>query len=367
MAKTNIMVAIWSKNTQKEQSETLAARLKWISDALTEFEMSWKTIRGNQPIKGILIAPEYFFAAREAGKNDDTGTALNTRCLNEAEKDTIVNELLKLSKKYPKVLLFPGTIAWMKDLVRPVGADQKKDDKNKRTGPAKTHATREAGVLAKLTASTARTGARVPTELLLRKLKHKLSGREVNKNVYRVAQSTDVQNMVTYYLRDPSFPDRLKADFGSEAGLYLSVTDNSAKIALLGLGSVNSIMKNTAYVMLGGKIKFKYNKMNDFHEAVGDAQTIFLPGIKAGWVDIEGIEIGMEICLDHACDQLVNSILASPPTSGKYPHLHVIMSACVPGKKWSVARAATCSTPPVMYGARGWSTTGWGALTSWSR
>jgi hypothetical protein len=69
--------------------------------------------------------------------------------------------------------------------------------------------------------------------------------------------------------------------------------------------------------------------VNDFHESLSDGgQTVFCPGVKSGFASIDGVDIGLEICLDHAAGQLQNTPL---PVSGA-PMLHILTSASVQPK-----------------------------------
>jgi hypothetical protein len=320
MAQLDLAVALWNRNTYRKQMDQNPTRLQRLQEAVAACDMQFARVaKPNAAISGIFVAPEYYFAANKAGVAKADGTFYN-RCVDEAAKDAIVADLLALSKKFPKMLLIPGTIAWSKSLVRKAGDEFKRDDQNQRTTTKKTTATRMDAVQNSLKGGYNQ-GGRIPTELLRTKVRRKLLDASPTKTV----DPGDVGDEVNRVLYD----DVELAKYGAPDTLYRGVPNQADALDLLSKGKVNSIMKNTAFVLLNGKIRFKYSKTNDFHEALSDqGQLIFCPGTKSGFATIEKIDIGIEICLDHAVATLQNT----PSPSGQDPLLHVVTSASVEPK-----------------------------------
>jgi hypothetical protein len=322
MPPIDIVVAIWNRDTHTKQMESNPTRLLGLSAALRACEMQFARILGTQQrIKGIFVAPEYYFAADKAGKVLMDGS-FNERCVSETMKDHIVSKLLGQSKLYPSVLMIPGTIAWAKPLQRRPGDEFKRDlATNQRTTVLKTQ-TRTESLKRSLEGSLNTNGAgggRLATELLRTKVRKQLQGGDP----MRVVSAYDVSVAVSNVVNDDV---ALTAQFGSPDGLFREVPTQYDAWANVQSGTAQHIMRNTAFVLLNGKICFKYNKANDYHEALSDSgRLIFSPGHKTGFTTIQGIDIGLEICLDHAYGRLVNTPL---PLSGA-PHLHILTSASV--------------------------------------
>ena len=329
MPEVEIVVALWNRDTPKKQWAYNGDRLQHLRTAIEACNPQLNRIlKPNQPIKGIFIAPEYYFAANQAGTGMTNGS-FHERGISEADKDMIVNHMLSLSKSFPKLLLIPGTIAWKKSVMRAPGQEYKRDPQTyQRTTVLKTTPSRLHSLLNTYNASIVAGGSRgglMPTELLKTKVRQELA----TSNPNGLVDSREVTLAVNALMNQPQ--PNLDADlismFGTTAGMYKSVPTQTDSWNLIMSGNATHVMKNTAYMFLNGKIRFKYNKRNDYHEAVSDTgSTVFCPGAKSGYTTIEGIDIGIEICLDHDCAQLVNTPM---PLSGM-PMLHILTSAAVP-------------------------------------
>jgi len=61
-------------------------------------------------IRGIFVAPEDLFAARNAGLEIEGVT--RSRSMSSARHDLVINWLTRLSERHRRILIVPGTIAW---------------------------------------------------------------------------------------------------------------------------------------------------------------------------------------------------------------------------------------------------------------
>jgi predicted amidohydrolase len=76
---------------------------------------------------------------------------------------------------------------------------------------------------------------------------------------------------------------------------------------------------NTSYAFLGGELAWTpYNKECDFKETEGARPDViaYVPGASSGMREVGGFQFGVEICADHAMNQL----------NGKQADFHVIVS-----------------------------------------
>jgi hypothetical protein len=338
MPDIEMAAAIWNRDTHENQFDVNTNRIKALKGALQACERQFgRILKPQQRIKGIFVAPEYFFAAPLSGRGDGTGS-FHLRGVDQDAKDHIVAQLIAVSKLYSKVLLIPGTIAWWKPLNRRPQDEFKRDrSTNERTNVLKTQ-TREHNVKQALydnyMAGGSR-GGRIPTDLLKAKVRNELLSQKRllnspslpgSEQSYQVVSNDDVLQEVYRILND----DSELIQYGPINTLVRGVPSQGESQYQVDMGTVDKVLKNTAYVLLNGTIRFKYNKANDFHEALSEnGSLIFCPGTKSGYTSIDGIDIGLEICLDHAVGQLTNN--TSLPGSGA-PHLHIITSASVQPK-----------------------------------
>lgn len=328
MPAMNMVVALWNRDTQKKQMGTNPERIQQLKAAVSACDIQFaRILKANQAIRGVFVAPEYYFAGDKAGIGQ-AGGGFHERCIDETAKDFLVAEMRTLSRKFPKVLLIPGTIAWSKSLQRAPGQEYKRDPQtNLRTNVLKTTPDRITNVGQTLQASInagGTVGGLLPTELLRTKVRKELAAASPNGLVSPMAVGQAVRAIM--HQPKAGVDTELLNRFGTTAGMYRTVGDQFDTWNLIQNGTATHIMKNTAFLYLNGQIRFKYNKRNDFHESVSDTgQTVFCPGAKSGFTTIEGIDIGLEICLDHAVGQLQNTPL---PPSG-VPMLHILTSAAV--------------------------------------
>jgi hypothetical protein len=245
-----MLVALWSRETHDVRfgPDNTAARFGALSLAVQTAAARMNRIaslRGSA-IQCVFVAPEYLFT--ELYGNVPGNAHFLTRAMSDAGKQFVLGRLQLLSRTHPSILMVPGTVAWKKPFAR-VGAEQFK--KNPRTG--------------------------------LRTAVPKAEGRDVKAHRSLIRQGAIVG--------DPGGPHAVWR--GDQTP---TIAEKRADITA---NVFTHMMRNTAYVLHKGRVHFKYNKQGDFHEAIGDATTVFVPGDQVGTCVIEGVRFGFEICLDH--------------------------------------------------------------------
>ncbi len=169
----------------------------------------------------LFAAPEYLFALSAALHFVDVQT-----------KDRILEKLKGMTRRFPNILLFPGTVAWKKPM-------------------------KEAGWF----------------------------GKDRSKDAYRrLALMT--QKHPTGRGNYDQHKERL--DGADKRTTYFA--------------------QNTAYVMKNGKVLLKYHKMADggevFREDRQDGMVIWVPGERKGTFQVEGLDVGLEICAERGAEIL---------------------------------------------------------------
>lgn len=306
-----ILVAIWKKKTdRKHRARTSGERLTLLSQALAAAHKAAGSngISSGQSIRAILVVPEYYFARVNAGAWEKTDFA--SRSLSQEDKEDVVKGLVGLSAKYPSILFVPGTIAWKKPLEREEHESVRKGSKKRKSK------SRTAKALAVLKRHLA---AGIEDPLLPPK---------INPELRRLMLESGAKK------DDLDAPFKVRPFLDQKTNLpskSMYQTDSMEdKVARLEGGEYDKMMRNTAYVLFNGRVQFKYNKQSDFHEAVGDEGTVFVPGSKVGTRDIAGIHFGFEVCLDHQMGTLARHLDAYPRTqtqnAAKWPQIHVVTS-----------------------------------------
>jgi hypothetical protein len=359
----DILVGLWSRNTPDDSHGSLSkeARASKLEEAVGNLasKITQAAIPTEQKIRGIFVAPEYYFAAINAGQVLE-GKGGTERSISQAEKDFVVTMLEKISNGNQGILIVPGTVAWKKPFARTGESRFKKQkDTGKRTMEQKT-ITREEKAKDALNKFDALGIKTRPVDMVniydLRIVSAFSEKYQTNPDfasrVVRGAYSavfeddqtphndendTEVRDTLSKnsseacwkriaecVLADPG----LRQDFLKSSGLLPlpphairvipSTGDKRQKIA----SGVANLMRNTAYVCLNGKVRFKYAKRDDFHEAVGaDHNTVFIPGAQVGLATIEGIRFGFEICRDHGYG------LLSKARGAQKVQVHIVSSA----------------------------------------
>jgi hypothetical protein len=341
-----IIVGLWSRDTTVHSGSSTPDKVKHLKEAAARVTaaVTAAKVPDRQDVRGILIAPEYFFTKPGAGGWG--GGKFNDRSLSKADLEAAVREFEAISKLNPKVLLIPGTVAWKKPLLRPPEEARKFSSlTGDRSGPLKT-GTRLEGARKDLTHEKDKTGdkmggqrlgSRVMRDKIFNFLCANWPWAVANESYFKDnwgAPLSDTNKLITAFLHDDTLLEFVEPDATLRAKEVSTIPRLSEKAAAL--GTATSMMRNTAFALLNGRVRFKYNKQGDFHEAIGDgAQTVYIPGAKAGVATIGAIRFGFEICLDHALGYLSRAGATNPIASGlaREPRdIHIVTSASVENK-----------------------------------
>jgi hypothetical protein len=323
-------------DTQARQADGTSARKLVLDDALRQSYAHINAAMGGgsntrQRVWGVFVAPEYMFANAVAHGDHEYG---DVRHLGEGDKVEIEAWLKGLSTRYPRMLLFPGSIAWKKPLQRDLnsyiaykqqaGSPLDRGDLIKRFR-GKTQSRADKAKAALRQNATDFMGGDLDTEASGEKehVRHRGVIRNLAPTGPRWVYQTDDPSGVIV----PGFPGKWTADPGKAAidKIYYSALSNREKLAELGGGGVTAIARNTCLVYLNGRRVAKYNKAQDYHEVLDNAgDTVYVPGKSVPVFDVDGVKYGVEICLDH----LMASAAQRLPSMTQ-PQICVLMSACV--------------------------------------
>ncbi|MEO7966326.1 MAG: hypothetical protein ABIT38_20685, partial [Gemmatimonadaceae bacterium] len=109
---SNVFVALWSNNNVASRSwtTTITARVHRL-DRRLELAQQWINSRAaqlntNLPYQGIFLAPEYLFTKQSATNERNP--------MSESRRLRLEQSFLGLSRKYPKILIVPGTVFYAK-------------------------------------------------------------------------------------------------------------------------------------------------------------------------------------------------------------------------------------------------------------
>jgi hypothetical protein len=300
-----LIVVVWSVDTQRTQNATLLQRLtdlegcvKAAYKKVTERIGSRGGSLGDKPF-ALFVAPEYLVARPTAGGRHIPG---RRRHIDEDQKDILLQRYMTLSDLCKGMILVPGTIAWRKPFDR--------------SGPKQI---------------STRTGLAKPISRYDKAI--------ANVQFYQQRQDLDLDARLSGPLSSgvvaPTTQEKLDALEVAKAWAPINSVFgyNANELEFMG--------RNTAYVLLDGRVILKYNKQGDFHEVLDGTKTVHIPGKLDGRFHVRptnpglrAIRFGIEICLDHVFQ-----------TTGKeIPHLgevdvHIISSAQVKEREGSVAIA----------------------------
>jgi len=347
-----LFVTILKYNTQAKQADSLTARKKVIEDALrlaqTTVQGKMKASDNGRPVWCIFAAPEYMFA-NPIQHGDHT--AGDVRHLSDGTKVSIEAWLEGLSLKYPKFLLFPGSIAWKKPLQRSLGAYEDKMSKLQSTSNL---TKQQISDKFKSKAVTRKAKAIQAIQLSMATFHNNNQDRSVSGEIYH--QAEDDINGVTWYQTKPGSGFGQPGWYGltwtanhNEAWIDHKAPTSRTKLAELGgAGKATKMARNTCLVYLNGKRLLKYNKAQDFHEVLdGNQDTVYVPGQTAAhFRTADGVTYGLELCLDHLEESLRKKLIGT----GVVPQVIVLMSAQVTMDPGSLANPGAmaihaCSNP----------------------
>lgn len=267
-----ILVTRLIKDTTRQifANFSVSRRIELLKSALRYMNCTLNSYYPNtvgQVIRGILIAPEYFFSTKHNLPNLNG----NPRQISQECRYEITAELKELSLQYPSILIIAGTMAWMKKL------DQGGENFKKRIEKYN-------GIINRLIQDP------------LRRTWHERT-QEFTDNPLDVAQSV------------------LKKIDNPAQAQDITVSKNTAFVYLNGQLR-HRYHKNTDYREV---VEMSFNKGATFHSK----NNIYIPGDNKGIFIIDDIKFGIEICSDHS-----HSVLAVNHP-GEEVDIHIILSAFV--------------------------------------
>lgn len=259
---SSFVAALWTCNTSHDQQHCKKAvwlKLAGMEKALAACQQRINTrandLSTTNEFQAIFAAPEYYF----------TGVGAHRVPMSEADKVNLEHSLLKLSVKYPKTLIVPGSVYYAKPLIRAANAP-KLDRQTRQVVPAPNVKDRREKTTQALT---------------------KVGLREMN-------QEKDLGSFLVF--------QEGGAGVGNISGLMVpSIMDKQAAVH-----SKNPlILRNSTYLYLNGKRYGKYDKQSDFHESLHSPdELVFVSGTKDECPQVGPHRFGVEICLDHAMSRL---------------------------------------------------------------
>ncbi|MFO0891726.1 MAG: hypothetical protein U0790_21605 [Isosphaeraceae bacterium] len=317
-------------------------------------------------MKGLFVAPEYYFARAKMGQWSGSSQKFKTRSIDQDKKDHIVKELREISKRFPGIAIIPGSIAWEKPLDRPANEFRKNRFTGELTTTLKTTDRRAKAIqhvkaVGDLGMGNQTKGNTKAEETIWDVINTNYL--ELGNWYYRMINNHAIPpgmaflHVMNYCLGpgNPALRDDMISYYGLPNSAVQVIPDTSLKEAQL--GKATHMMRNTAYLLFNGETRFKYNKKGDFHEAIGtDGKTVFIPGEKLGLSpSIGGLIFGMEICLDHALATLNTGF----PSGSQDPDIHVVISDDVVNEKTNMrarkyfVHASTSSSQTKVYDLSG--------------
>lgn len=293
----NVMAFLYSDAYQQNGTWALplGVRLAILEGTLTKSQ-SWMTQRVAElttamPFKGVYLVPEYYFTKPNQWNEREP--------LNEEDRVKLEPQLLAISAKFPEILIVPGTVFYAKPLVRTQNSFQYKFD------PA--------------------TGTRTLLKTGNVDRRDRVRQRLGSYVASFHAGQTDA---------DPGFYRTWGAK-GYQAGAHAVPALSQVSASLRNRNKDPWILRNSAYVLLGGKRIAKYDKQTDWGEALGNSpdQLAFLPGVQKQCPEVGGYRIGVEVCADHA-----NGMLARRQVTPL--HFHFVVSDWVFNSPGNMAMSA---------------------------
>jgi predicted amidohydrolase len=250
-----LAIALWNYDASIS-SEQLDARVNGLDKAARRLQ---DTVTDNShagSFDSILAAPEYLFSLR-----NNQGERIP---ISEKQRMMVEQQVLEVSRKYPRMVMFPGTMFYCKDLIRPPEAGLKFNDQGHRAEPKTTPDNRRDRYAAKVS-------------LVIQQL----------DKVFETPQDREAVRSkgVTRGNLSPAFSP--------------SLNDIAARLADTNIHP--KIVRNAAYMLLGGRRIAKIDKRSDFAETRGASadDLAFIPGTEKQCPEIDNYRFGVEICFDH--------------------------------------------------------------------
>lgn len=279
-----IVAATWNNPSSKITRRGLEHRLRLLETMVGQFDAyvrSQRQLDSGGLIKGIFTAPEYFFSNRYDGSVREKTGQRHGRGVRENHHRRVLEGLKAISIQYPRLLIVPGTISWLKP-INVAEVEQALNYHKRGVGRFVTTAEMEAFAI---------------------KYAGVQSGTGVTVDVWRpgVVGLVPVTkaDLLTWKTRNPLRYDAVM-DWTLTWLHPFDLKGQEAAITKVRNGAAKFQMQNTAYMLLHGQVVYAYHKHGNFGELEhSDADVVFLPGINSGRVELEGVEFGIEICLDH--------------------------------------------------------------------
>lgn len=234
----------------------------------------------------VFLAPEYFFSNQQHAQD---------RFFSQDVKRYVLAKLAAMGKKYPKLVIVPGTVLWTKNAYE--------KQVNRFIAPSNKPTIGNRG----------QTTTLVPNQ------------KRINSAKNRINQNHQQFPVVAFNRGDWSHSGPKNGQEGT-MNVQLDYLDNADTLQ-------TRIAQNVAYICLGKQI-LKYHKVGNYKEVNGEQGTIvFEPGALRGQFKIGDVRYALEVCMDHALD-VINSNINS---SDDQPHIRIIVSDFVNYKKNSKA------------------------------
>lgn len=272
----HICTAIWHVSRLARNKHQWAERLKWLREAIeTSYkEMAEMASCAKNPLF-VFAAPEYYLAKSN-----------KEHFIEESQKELVRETLRSMSSELKGLLIVPGTIAWVKTAVRPDSVILKRGTTTPKTGGAKRDLT-------------------------------KYSGRY-----------DELSKLIQDRIEDPSLPASA-LDYYENLKNERTDTEQGHKGMIAKNDPNLRIARNAAFAFYNGEV---YVHHKTFESVMGDfdinaedkpKETIFLAGsCKRTLPPIDGVQIGIEVCSDHA----YAALLMSNRQQAKKYHLQIVVS-----------------------------------------
>jgi hypothetical protein len=328
---TTLLAGLWTRPSSATLNRPPEFNLVHLRQAVAAHRKRiWAAGIPRTGMMGLFVAPEYYFARAEAGAWSPGTNNFRSRAVDQQSKDLIVEGLKKISADAPGTVLIPGSIAWRKPFDRPAREKYHLNELTReRTGPLKA-ADRRAKNVARITGvgdfgMGGATKSNDPFMLAVATMieTNGMNCRSVRDQLLAGGMSPrDATRKIYIDLMGPGLREMVCTLNGLDPRSVSVLPGTAEKVAAA--ATATYMMRNTAYLLYNGKVRFKYNKKGDFHESIGaGADTVFIPGDRHGLTDpIEGVTFGLEVCLDHQFGLL----RAGFPPGKAAPHVHVVVS-----------------------------------------
>lgn len=314
---TKILVAIWNWFQSRTVPYDPNLRLHALEQAVRRTQVHLEAARRthgvgrHNPVEAIFLAPEYFFTSPYSGLWP-LGRGLQCGMF-----DVVRAKLSEISARYPDILIVPGTISWM-DVVD-------MDQINRQAQTYLRFSERVMGISGRTAVdhliNEVCANIRIDRIGLLYPVS--MSPPHAMQINYAMASDWRHRNPLMWAYALSTISDRLpKRGFSG----YGHVSDLAKEIETVRNlpGSVAWGLRNTAVVFLGGREVYRYSKRAGCYETLNHApDTIFMRGEESPVEEIEALQMGFEICLDHVQDSLSTFI---PEKKRGRLDLHIVLS-----------------------------------------